>query len=392
MTLSYVTNLPRTLTTGGFSGMNVSMLAALESFADVHVVGPVAPPVMPAETRAYRARRALGALHVPGVRPPFVAYSQARLGRIARTVEAGLSEAPGRPAVFHGFTPWVATCPPAPYVAWSDCTFRDYVTIYHRRARFAAADLDRIERAEADWLCRASGVLFTSEWAAARAVADYRLDLARVSVVGFHGAVEPPEADVYGGSLEFAFVSTDFAAKGGPVVAEAFRRVRESWPEARLAVVGAAPPPRVAAQPGIRYAGFLHKEVAAEAAQFRHILATARAVVLPTQADISPLLLAEAALFGCPAIASRRFAIPEIVADGETGILLDCPGDAADVASAMDAVLRAGYSYRAMRTAARARAMESFSVERFRDRVRCALVRAFATSQEMPVRLASAPR
>lgn len=371
VTLHYVTNLPRTLSTGGFSGMNVAMLDALEQVADVRYVGPIAPPSGLRERNAYRVRRALGALRMPGVRPPFVTYSARRLARIARDVAVALGDRTDAPVVFHGFTPWIATRPSAPYVAWSDCTFRDYVSIYHDRDRFAPLDLARIEEAEARWLRRASRVLFTSDWAAARATQDYALDPSRVEVVGFYGAVQPPAADTYAGGHDLAFISTDFAAKGGTVVAEAFARVRTSWPSARLLIVGDPPPAGMTDAPGVVYTGFLRKEVPDEAARFRDILAQSRAVVLPTQADISPLLLVEAASFGCPAVASHRFAIPEIVRHGETGLLLDRPGDPADVADAMASVLGLGETaYGTMRATARERAGRLFSRERFHARVR----------------------
>ncbi len=375
MDLTYVTNLSPGLTSGGFSGMNVSMLGALGAVARVRTVGPVDPPVLARERIAYRARRAIGALRVPGVRPPFVAFSEARLARIAATVHASLGAVP---VVFHGFTPWIGTRPAVPYAAWSDCTFRDYAAIYHPPGRFDAHDLRRIEQAEATWLRGAAGVWFTSAWAAKRATKDYRLDPTRVRVVGFHGMTEPPSADTYAGGSEFAFVSTDFAAKGGHVVVEAFQRVRAHWPEARLVIVGDAPPVAVAAQPGVRYAGFLRKEIPAEAAAFRDVLALARAVVLPTRADISPLLLVEAGGFGCPAIASRCFAIPEIVLDGEGGLLLENPSDVSEVAAAMTALLHESERYDALRRGARAYACERYSRATFCKCVADALAMTFS--------------
>jgi len=83
--------------------------------------------------------------------------------------------------------------------------------------------------------------------------------------------------------------------------------------------------------------------------------------VHPTRSDIAPLLLVEAALFGCPAIASRAFAIPELVADGRSGLLLGAPGDPAAVAEAMRWMLDQSDAYAAMRAEAwrRARALNS---------------------------------
>ena len=119
---------------------------------------------------------------------------------------------------FHGFTPWIMTMPMRPYAAWCDCTFRDYISVFHRRGSFRERDLERIERAEATWLKGARLVLFTSQWAASRAVRDYRLDAQRVASVGIFGEIDPPEHDAYDGGTEFGFVSTNFQDKGGPIV------------------------------------------------------------------------------------------------------------------------------------------------------------------------------
>ncbi len=275
--------------------MNAAACATLARRCALHYAGPIDPPVVAWEKALSKG------LRVSGVGGGFAAFSARRLATIAEAVTRhSLPQA--TLDFFHGFTPWIASRPARPYVAWSDCTFRDYVGLYHDRGRFSADDLARIERAEAAWLRSASQVLFTSHWAAERAISDYRLDAARVGVVGIFGEFEPPEADVYAGEARFTFVSTDFEAKGGPVVLAAFRQLRERHPDARLTIVGT--PADVAGQPGVEHVGYLRKEVAEEHRRFREILAGSLAVVHPTRSDIAPLLLVEAGLFGCPAIAS----------------------------------------------------------------------------------------
>lgn len=359
--INFVSQLPKGLRTGGFSAMNAAACAALERRHEVAYVGPIDPPVVPWQKAVSKA------LRLSGLGGDFPAYSERRLGTIAREVERRAK--PGaRLDFFHGFTAWIATRPARPYAAWSDCTFADYIETFHDRRRFRTDDLARIERAEARWLRGARRVLFTSEWATQRATRAYGLDPGRVGSVGIFGELEPPAAVTYAGEPSFAFVSTDFAAKGGPVVLQAFGRVREAHPEAQLTIVG-APPPGSADEPGVRYAGFLRKEDPAELAQFRAVLAGARAVVHPTRSDIAPLLLVEAAMFGCPAIASRGFAIPELVADGESGLLLEAPGDPAAVAAAMTWMLDNPAAYAGMREAAWRRARDLHSKARFEDRL-----------------------
>jgi glycosyltransferase involved in cell wall biosynthesis len=324
--INFVSNLPRELRSGGFSAMNAAACAALAKRHAIAYVGPIDPPTGAVGKAISKT------LRVTGLRGDFPAFSEQRLLAVAGEVERQ-SRPDARLDFFHGFTPWILTRPARPYVAWSDCTFGDYIGAYHDRARFRADALARIEAAEARWLGSARRVLFTSRWAAGRAIADYGLDPARVASVGIFGEVEPPERDAYDGRPRFAFVSTDFEAKGGPIVLEAFRRVRQTHPLAQLTIVGA--PADVAAEPGVEHAGYLRKEVPEQYRRFRDILGSAVAVVHPTRSDIAPLLLVEAGLFGCPAIASRAFAIPELVAHEASGVLLDAPDDPGAVAAAM---------------------------------------------------------
>jgi glycosyltransferase involved in cell wall biosynthesis len=232
---------------------------------------------------------------------------------------------------------------------------------------FRADDLDRIERTEAAWMKGAQRIAFTSAWAADRAAGAYGLDRERIDVVGVFGESEMPKRDVYAGAKQFAFVSTNFEAKGGPVLLSAFPRVRESHPDATLIIVGDNPS-HIRSAPGVITAGFLHKEDPRQNGRFQEILATSRALLHPTQSDIAPLVVVEAGYFGCPAISSRRFALPELVDHGRTGILLDNPADSAAVSSAMMAMLESEEEYRAMRGAAWTKSREDNSKTEFEHR------------------------
>ena len=340
--------------------MSAAACAALRKRHEIAYIGPIDPPV------GVWDRGVSKALRVCGLTGDFPAFAERRLVRIA-TEAARLTRSEAKLDFFHGFTPWTAIQPARPYVAWSDCAFDDYIDVFHDRTRFREHDLARISDAEGRWLRGAERVLFTSEWAAGRAARRHRLDPARVGVVGIFGEIEPPGADAYDGRPSFAFVSTDFTAKGGRVVLEAFARLRSQWPDAELTIVGAPPPGPTPA--GATYAGYLRKEAADEAARLREILASAAAIVHPTRRDIAPLLLVEAALFGTPAIASRRFAIPELVRDGETGWLLDRPEDPNEVATAMARVLAEPDAVRRTRDAAWAKARTEHARARFEARL-----------------------
>ena len=72
--------------------------------------------------------------------------------------------------------------------------------------------------------------------------------------------------------------------------------------------------------PGVHYVG------EADAAQKRQLLSRARALVFPVQwEEPFGLVMIEAMACGTPVIALRRGSVPEIVADGITGIIADHP-------------------------------------------------------------------
>ncbi len=96
-----------------------------------------------------------------------------------------------------------------------------------------------------------------------------------------------------------------------------------------------------------------------EGAQKKHLLATAKALLVPIKWD-EPfgLTVVEAMASGTPVIAANRGAMPELIADGETGILCD------SIDAMRDAVDRVG---EISAHACRERAVNLFSIETTRD-------------------------
>jgi glycosyltransferase involved in cell wall biosynthesis len=90
-------------------------------------------------------------------------------------------------------------------------------------------------------------------------------------------------------------------------------------------------------------------------------LRRARALVLPSLWDEPlPMVLIEASAVGTPMIASRVGGVPEVVDDGETGLLVP-PGDVAALAAALTRAQDEPATFAAMGRAARQRWEERFS-------------------------------
>src|SRR5690606_22687942 len=115
-----------------------------------------------------------------------------------------------------------------------------------------------------------------SDWAGRSVVDDYGQPAAKVVTVGA-GANLPatlprraPDRD----APAILFVGLDWVQKGGPLLLEAFRRVRARVPSARLVVIGCRPP-ELAGEPGVEALGRLDRSDPREEARMLEAYATA---------------------------------------------------------------------------------------------------------------------
>lgn len=367
--VAFVTNIALDNFSGGFSAMNKAMFDLLSLRYRVDYIGPVNPKPSFMQHAVSKIRRVLG------LGGDFYFFSERRLETIRREVEERLKDSDAEFIVFHGFTPWIHIQPGLPYIAWNDCTFWQYVHIYCEAPAFLSDDLDRLKQQEARWLQGAQRVIFRSAWAASQAIDHYHLDKDRVGFVGNYGFATPPPEDVYAGSQDFLLVATDFRQKGGPVAVAAIKEVRKSHPLARLVIVGDHPGKQALREPAVHYLGSLDKSDASQQALLERTFAGACCLIHPTHADTNPMVLIEAGYFGCPAISSKRYAIPELVLDGVSGLLVDDPADAQELVGLMLRVLRQDEPYRRMRKEARSHMLAYYTRDAFRSRLLAEIAR-----------------
>jgi glycosyltransferase involved in cell wall biosynthesis len=143
---------------------------------------------------------------------------------------------------------------------------------------------------------------------------------------------------------------------------EAFARVHRTHPQARLAILGwgalEAQTKALVQNLGLDDVVFVLGRV-----EPRDWLARADVFAHTSRWEGFGIVLLEAMLSGLPVVATRVSAIPEIVVDGKTGVLVP-PGDVAAVAEALTRLLDDAGLRRTLGDAGRTRAREEFSVQR----------------------------
>jgi len=180
---------------------------------------------------------------------------------------------------------------------------------------------------------------------------DYGVAAARARVVGAGANVVPPSPKGPSPSRTIIFVGKDFTRKGGPVLVRAFERLRRRDASLRLLVAG--PRERLALPSGAEHVGFVPTQRLAET------MARGAVFALPTLREPFGIAFLDAMGCGLPCVGTRVEAVPEIVDDGATGLLVP-PGDDAALAEAIGTLLADPARARAMGAAGRRRVEERF--------------------------------
>ncbi len=197
-------------------------------------------------------------------------------------------------------------------------------------------------------------------------------------VVTVHNGIAPreraPLASLAGDAPVVAFVGRLNRWKGHEIFVRAVTLLAPRWPMVRFVIAGDAPPgeewretdldARVAAiglGGRIERLGFIPDGAS--------VLEAADVAVAPsTWPDPLPNVVLEAMRAGCAVVASNHGGAPEMIVDGESGVLVP-PSDAAALTAAIDALLADPDRRARLGAAARARVASAFTIDRMLDEI-----------------------
>lgn len=253
--------------------------------------------------------------------------------------------------------------PPLPYVLLLDHTQRLAMEAFNDpESRLPPApDYGRGWRKREGALYRgAAGIGAFSERVVRSLREDYELPEGIAERVGAGANVFPafPRREDDGKTL--LFVGTRFELKGGPVLLRAFLRLRRRRPDLRLLVVGTTE--RLHLPKGAENLGYL------PVGHLEEIFARSTIFVLPTLREAFGLAFLDAMACGLPCVGTRLGAVPEVVEEGKTGLLVP-PGDDAALADAIESLLDDPARARAMGEAGRSRVAAGWRWELVAERL-----------------------
>jgi glycosyltransferase involved in cell wall biosynthesis len=165
----------------------------------------------------------------------------------------------------------------------------------------------------------AARVFPMSHWNAQSVINDYGVDASRVEVIspGVDLTVWRPAEKEPQGPMRILFVGADIYRKGGDDLLAAFRSLPAGSAELVLVTRTKLPP-----EQGV----FVYNNMQPNAPELLALYQSCDVFVLPTKAEGFGIVAVEASAIGLPVVATAVGGLTDIVADGETGLLMP-PGD-----------------------------------------------------------------
>jgi glycosyltransferase involved in cell wall biosynthesis len=189
-----------------------------------------------------------------------------------------------------------------------------------------------------DVLQQARSLVTWSAWTKESLVKDYGIQAEKIVVIP--PGVNPAQwrqaaADSVppSGALRILFVGGDLWRKGGQSLLDAFHDLRSAGQgqQIELHLVTKTPIPPA---DGV----IVYNDIQPNTPRLMQLYQQAALFVLPTSADCLPMALAEASAAGLPVISTTVAGIPEIIAQGESGLLVP-PGDRQALCAAMQTLV-----------------------------------------------------
>jgi glycosyltransferase involved in cell wall biosynthesis len=214
-----------------------------------------------------------------------------------------------------------------PYVIYTDNTMALTQRVHPQLAPLPLEAINRWQAFESG-VCNAAQSVFTfSEFARRSVIDDYGCSPERVVAIGAGANQLVSSLDGKDYTQPRAlFVGSPFEPKGGKSLLSAWRMVHERVPDAELVIVGPRSNPAPGFGAGVSWRGRIDRYELAQ------LYRSATVFVLPSMFDAWGHVFVEAMGHGLPCIGSDCCAMPELIEEGVSGLLVprDAPAPLAD--------------------------------------------------------------
>ena len=252
---------------------------------------------------------------------------------------------------------------PLPVFFWTDATYSNMASMYpnYKGTSEKLKSFENLVQKRA--VDKATGAMWASRYAMNAAISNYGADPDRQLVTGFGlnlptSIQEDDLEEILGKrdhrTIRLMFIGFDYKRKGLDTALRAVVELNNLGTPTSLDTIGGFHDVPEEARAYVTVHGPLNKLESHDLATFEKIQRSSHFLIFPTRADVYCMPAIEAMAAGCVPVVSNVGGIPEIVTDGETGIVLPLSAGPLDYAKnikdAFDdrqrylAMCRAGYA------------------------------------------------
>ncbi|HEY3897843.1 MAG TPA: glycosyltransferase family 4 protein [Chthoniobacter sp.] len=247
-----------------------------------------------------------------------------------------------------------------PTAFWVDATFAGMKEFYGSFADLAEVSIRDCQRSDGNAICRSQLAIYSSQWAAESARANYSVNARAVHFVNFGANLErTPGAGEIAEMIRkrdqqtcrLLFVGVDWHRKGADQAVAIAAALKREGIDVHLTIIGCRPPAGVMLPDFVELVGFLDKRTKEGAERIARHFQESHFFVLPTRAEAYGMVFCEASAFALPSIAPRVGGVPSIIEDGVNGWLLPPEASPADYARLLGNQWKDRAGYEAMAAA-----------------------------------------
>jgi glycosyltransferase involved in cell wall biosynthesis len=234
-----------------------------------------------------------------------------------------------------------------PIVLWTDSTLSSLINFYPHMGNLCQENIKNIYAMEAAALHRCQMLIYTSDWAAQTAIDTYGISPSKIKVLPWCAHLQSNRnlADIHNimtskpsSPCKLLFIGVDWVRKGGNTALQVAQKLNNLGLKTELTVVGCQP--QISHIPKfVKVINFIDKSKQEGLEEINKLFAEAHFFILPSIADCTPIVLAEANSFGIPCLTTNVGGMATLIKDGLNGKIFSLEASALDYCSYISSLM-----------------------------------------------------
>jgi len=246
---------------------------------------------------------------------------------------------------------------PVPSIFWGDTTVAGVLGRYQYYTHLTRRNIRDCHALEQQALDSCALAIFSSQWAADVACANYNCDANKIKVIPYGANVftQLTVTDIAGclrrrdaSEWELLFVGIEWERKGAQIAIDTVSILRARGINARLTLVGCLPPRSATLPDYVTAIGRIDKSTSKGRALLSALYMQSHLMILPTRAECAAISLAEASAHGVPSLSTNVGGNETLVKNGINGYLLPLEAEPTDFADFTQNILSDTTDYAAL--------------------------------------------